>query len=130
MPSLFPAAERARLFLWICMHFLEPADNDCPWDSQESLEPHSAPKLSRADPDTLAEENADPPDEVQWGVAMTNARHHFLERDRVRQEALGAVNEEMALRDAAEKAPGPLSRVKDAEPPIRGKYISNSSYMW
>ena len=62
---------------------------------------------------------------------MTEVRRNFLERDRVRQEALGAVNEELAMRDGTPPSISIKSTSgKDAaELPIRGGYSTLSHYL-
>lgn len=125
---MYPAAERARLFLWICMHYLEPYKEECPWDSDEPpLSRRRAPKLTKAtDPTVIAAENADPPEEVSWGATMTKARQNFLERDRARQDALGAVDEEMSHLVGTEGEKPPI-KPREGETPIRGEWTRHAT---
>lgn len=110
------------------MHFLEQYTDECPWDSDEPpLARRRAPKITPStDLAAIAAENADPSEEISWGAMMTGSRQNFLERDRIRQEALGAVHEEIAQNEAASAAASAISRGGDAEPPIRGELTTRT----
>ena len=102
-PVPVPSTARARTFLWLCYHYLEPSSPnrsnpfDDPSDDRPDRNPDLAPPLRDLSPAELAllpPENVDTPEEKAWAEKMAEYRRAFLDRDKERQDAGNASRNE------------------------------------
>ncbi|KAI0824182.1 hypothetical protein BC628DRAFT_1323409 [Trametes gibbosa] len=79
LPINLSSATRARAFLWIMFHYLSGPDHMNPFDDEYSrMNPGRTPRMRPLSREEQANENVDPPDEVEWGTRMSALRNKFL----------------------------------------------------
>ncbi|KAI0724393.1 hypothetical protein C8T65DRAFT_626341 [Cerioporus squamosus] len=79
LPINLSSASRARVFLWLMYHYLQGPDKPNPFDDDYSrANPPKVPRMRSLTREEQAQENVDPPDEVEWGKRMSALRSKFL----------------------------------------------------
>ena len=79
LPINLSSASRARVFLWLMYHYLQGPDKPNPFDDDYSrANPPKVPRMRSLTREEQAQENVDPPDEVEWGKHMSALRSKFL----------------------------------------------------
>ena len=79
LPINLSSASRARVFLWLMYHYLQGPDKPNPFDDDYSrANPPKVPRMRSLTREEQAQENVDPPDEVEWGKRMSAQRGKFL----------------------------------------------------
>ncbi|KAI8995481.1 hypothetical protein BD414DRAFT_506207 [Trametes punicea] len=79
LPINLSSASRARVFLWLMFHYLQGPDRPNPFDDEYSrTHPGRVPRMRPLTREEQAQENVDPPDEVEWGKRMSALRSKFL----------------------------------------------------
>ncbi|KAI0374326.1 hypothetical protein BV20DRAFT_961457 [Pilatotrama ljubarskyi] len=89
LPINLSSASRARVFLWLMFHYLSGPDRPNPFDDDYSrANPGRVPRMRPLTREEQAEENVDPPEEVEWGKRMSATRSKFLRElvDEMEQE--------------------------------------------
>ncbi|KAI0639247.1 hypothetical protein C8Q77DRAFT_1045690 [Trametes polyzona] len=99
LPINLSSSSRARVFLWMMFHYLSGPDRPNPFDDEYSrANPGRVPRMRPLTREEQAQENVDPPDEVEWGKRMSALRSKFL-RELV---------DEMEMEKRRKKNPPPL----------------------
>ncbi|TBU35085.1 hypothetical protein BD311DRAFT_681493 [Dichomitus squalens] len=79
LPINLSSSSRARVFLWLMYHYLQGPDKPNPFDDDYSrANPPKVPRMRSLTREEQAQENVDPPDEVEWGKRMSATRSKFL----------------------------------------------------
>ncbi|KAI0762831.1 hypothetical protein C8Q74DRAFT_1371814 [Fomes fomentarius] len=79
LPINLSSSSRARVFLWLMYHYLQGPDKPNPFDDDYSrANPPKVPRMRSLTREEQAQENVDPPDEVEWGKRMSALRSKFL----------------------------------------------------
>ncbi|TFK94365.1 hypothetical protein K466DRAFT_593709 [Polyporus arcularius HHB13444] len=79
LPINLSSASRARVFLWLMYHYLQGPDKPNPFDDDYSrANPPKVPRMRSLTREEQAQENVDPPDEIEWGKRMSALRSKFL----------------------------------------------------
>ncbi|KAM5538193.1 hypothetical protein V8D89_008080 [Ganoderma adspersum] len=79
LPINLSSSFRARVFLWLMYHYLQGPDKPNPFDDDYSrANPPKVPRMRSLTREEQAQENVDPPDEVEWGKKMSATRSKFL----------------------------------------------------
>ena len=79
LPINLSSSSRARVFLWLMYHYLQGPDKPNPFDDDYSrANPPKVPRMRSLTREEQAQENVDPPDEVEWGKKMSATRSKFL----------------------------------------------------
>ncbi|KAI0757158.1 hypothetical protein C8Q80DRAFT_1215864 [Daedaleopsis nitida] len=79
LPINLSSSTRARVFLWLIYHYLQGPDSPNPFDDDYSrANPPKVPRMRSLTREEQAQENVDPPDEVEWGKHMSALRSKFL----------------------------------------------------
>ena len=89
LPINLSSLSRARVFLWLMFHYLQGPDKPNPFDDEYSrLHPGRVPRMIPLSREEQAQENVDPPDEIEWGKRMSALRSKFLRElvDEMEQE--------------------------------------------
>lgn len=80
LPINISSAARAKAFLWMIFHYHEGPNLANPFsDDHARRNPGKVPWLLRLSRDEQLHENVDPPEEVEWGKKMAQARSRFLQ---------------------------------------------------
>ncbi|KAI0274776.1 hypothetical protein BC834DRAFT_849522 [Gloeopeniophorella convolvens] len=80
LPINISSAARARAFLWMIFHYHEGPNQANPFaDEHARRNPGKVPWLLRLSKEEQAQENVDPPEELEWGRKMAQARSRFLQ---------------------------------------------------
>jgi Ino eighty subunit 1 len=80
LPINISSAARARAFLWMIFHYHEGPNLANPFaDDHARRNPGKVPWLLRLSREEQAQENVDPPEELEWGRKMAQARSRFLQ---------------------------------------------------
>lgn len=80
LPINISSAARAKAFLWMIFHYHEGPNLPNPFaDDHASRNPGKVPWLHRLSREEQAQENIDPPEELEWGRKMAQARSRFLQ---------------------------------------------------
>ncbi|KAI5116745.1 hypothetical protein M0805_000439 [Coniferiporia weirii] len=134
LPVPVPSAARARVFLWLCFHYLEPPNAPNPYDDHEHGQDARAPRLLRlsAEEAVASRENVDPPDEIARGAKMMEQRRAFIARERQEASASAATREDGASERGETPPVGGRSRARGkgasaADPPLRGRPTKHQS---
>lgn len=87
LPVNVSSQSRARAFLWIMFHYLEPPDAHNPFaDEHALLHPQKIPKLISITSDQRAMENIDTVNELEYGRRMALYRGRFLQQQIASEE--------------------------------------------
>ena len=79
LPINLSSASRAKVFLWLMFHYLQGPDKPNPFDDDYSrTNPPKVPRMYSLTREEQAQENVDPPDEIEWGKRMSTMRSKFL----------------------------------------------------
>ncbi|KAH9486743.1 Ino eighty subunit 1 [Psilocybe cubensis] len=77
----FASADRGRAFLWLLYHYIEDCEGTNPFDDLHSkANPGKIPSLRQLTASEQRRENVDLPEEIQWGLKMSNQRNVFLQK--------------------------------------------------
>jgi Ino eighty subunit 1 len=80
LPINISSAARARAFLWMIFHYHEGLNLANPFaDDHARRNPSKVPWLLRLSREEQAQENVDPPEELEWGRKMAQTRSRFLQ---------------------------------------------------
>jgi Ino eighty subunit 1 len=80
LPISISSAARAKAFLWMIFHYHEGPNLANPFaDDHASHHPGKVPWLYRLSREEQTQENIDPPEELEWGRKMAQARSRFLQ---------------------------------------------------
>jgi Ino eighty subunit 1 len=80
LPINISSAARARAFLWMIFHYHEGPNLANPFaDDHARRNPGKVPWLLRLSREEQVQENIDPPEELEWGRKMAQARSRFLQ---------------------------------------------------
>jgi Ino eighty subunit 1 len=80
LPINISSAARAKAFLWMIFHYHEGPNLANPFaDDHARRNPGKVPWLLRLSREDQAQENIDPPEELEWGRKMAQARSRFLQ---------------------------------------------------
>ncbi|KAI0001896.1 hypothetical protein BJV77DRAFT_970175 [Russula vinacea] len=80
LPINISSAARAKAFLWMIFHYHEGPNVANPFsDDHARRNPGKVPWLLRLSREEQMHENVDPPEEVEWGKKMAQARSRFLQ---------------------------------------------------
>lgn len=80
LPINISSAARARAFLWMISHYHEGPNLANPFaDDHARRNPGKVPWLLRLSREEQAQENVDPPEELEWGRKMAQTRSRFLQ---------------------------------------------------
>ena len=80
LPINISSAARARAFLWMIFHYHEGPNMANPFaDDHARRNSGKVPWLLRLSKEDQAQENIDPPEELEWGRKMAQARSRFLQ---------------------------------------------------
>jgi Ino eighty subunit 1 len=80
LPINISSAARARAFLWMIFHYHEGPNLANPFaDDHARRNPGKVPWLLRLSREEQAQENVDPPEELEWGRKMAQTRSRFLQ---------------------------------------------------
>ncbi|KAH9857930.1 hypothetical protein C2E23DRAFT_919441 [Lenzites betulinus] len=110
LPINLSSASRARAFLWIMFHYLCGEEELNPFDDEYSrLNPGRTPRMRPLSREELANENVDPPDEVEWGQRMSALRNKFL------RELVDEMEEERRRKPVSPPPPPPSTSYSSQE---------------
>jgi Ino eighty subunit 1 len=80
LPINISSAARAKAFLWMIFHYHEGPNLANPFaDDHARRNPGKVPWLLRLSREEQAQENIDPPEELEWGRKMAQTRSRFLQ---------------------------------------------------
>lgn len=80
LPINISSAARAKAFLWMVFHYHEGPNLANPFaDDHARRNPGKVPWLLRLSREEQAQENVDPPEELEWGKKMAQTRSRFLQ---------------------------------------------------
>jgi Ino eighty subunit 1 len=80
LPISISSMARAKAFLWMIFHYHEGPNMANPFaDDHARRNPGKVPWLLRLSRDEQTQENIDPPEELEWGRKMAQARSRFLQ---------------------------------------------------
>ncbi len=80
LPINISSAARAKAFLWMIFHYHEGPNLANPFaDDHARRNPGKVPWLHRLSREEQAQQNIDPPEELEWGRKMAQARSRFLQ---------------------------------------------------
>lgn len=80
LPINISSAARAKAFLWMIFHYHEGPNLANPFaDDHARRNPGKVPWLLRLSREEQAQENVDPPEELEWGRKMAQTRSRFLQ---------------------------------------------------
>jgi len=80
LPISISSAARAKAFLWMIFHYHEGPNLANPFaDDHARRNPGKVPWLYRLSKEEQVQENVDPPEELEWGRKMAQARSRFLQ---------------------------------------------------
>ncbi|THH10536.1 hypothetical protein EW145_g1248 [Phellinidium pouzarii] len=136
LPLPIPSAARARAFLWLCFHYLEPPTEPNPYADSERGSDVRAPHLPRLSAEEAKEagENIDPPEEIDMSLKMMEHRQKFLTRE---DESLHSISKRLTERDASAGIESSLTQsgglkargkgTSAADPSLRGRPTKHQS---
>jgi len=79
LPINLSSISRAKAFLWLMFHYLSPPGTSNPFDDDYSrANPGKVPRMRNLTREEMAQENQDPPEEIDWGKKMSAQRGKFL----------------------------------------------------
>ncbi|KAF5368501.1 hypothetical protein D9758_002419 [Tetrapyrgos nigripes] len=81
IPKALSSVDRARTFLWLMYHYLEPSNTPNPFnDSFSRQNPPKAPQIRTLSDQEMDRENVDTREEIEWGKHMSGRRNLFLQK--------------------------------------------------
>jgi Ino eighty subunit 1 len=81
LPRNLSSADRAKAFLWLIFHYLEPPNMQNPFHDDYSRKyPGKVPLIRQLSEAELSKENIDTPEEIEWGSKMSTQRNNFLQK--------------------------------------------------
>ncbi|KAH9946825.1 hypothetical protein B0H21DRAFT_383887 [Amylocystis lapponica] len=99
LPVNLSSSSRAKAFLFLVFYYLQGPDKPNPFgDDFARANPGKVPRLRGLSRDEMAQENVDPPEEIEWGKRMSAHRSKFLKE----------LVDEMEMEKRRKKNPPPI----------------------